>query len=141
MQYFNTKESNSESYSDQTGKFLITSSRGNTYIFILYHYITNTIHAVPIKGRDAQYITQAWKDIFVILKRHGEAPNIHILDNKCSNEMKKAFNGVEVKYQLVRPHVHICNATERAICTIKNHSITGLCICDTRYPARELNTS
>ena len=46
---FDTEELNSKSYSDQTGKFPITSSRGNKYIFVLYHYDTNTIHAVPIK--------------------------------------------------------------------------------------------
>ena len=36
-----------QSYSDQTGKFPIKSSRGNLFIFILYHYDTNTIHAMP----------------------------------------------------------------------------------------------
>ena len=55
------------------------------------------------------------------MKKHGEAPNIHILDNECSNEMKSAFNEAEVKYQLVPPHVHRRNAAERAIRTFKNH--------------------
>ena len=59
-----TKELNSKSYSDQTDKFPIKSSRENKYIFVLYHYNTNTIHAVPIKGRNTKYIKQAWKDTF-----------------------------------------------------------------------------
>ena len=35
----------SKSYSDQTGRFLILSSRRNQYIFILYNYDTNSIDA------------------------------------------------------------------------------------------------
>ena len=44
-----TAELTPKSYSDQTGKFPVTSSRGNQYIFILYHFDTNTIHDVPLK--------------------------------------------------------------------------------------------
>ena len=51
--------------------------------------------------------------------------------------MKQVFNIAEVKYQLVPPHVHRRNAVERAIRTFKNHLITGLCICDTKFPAKE----
>jgi hypothetical protein len=37
-----------KSYSDQTGKFPIPSSRGNHYLFVLYHHNTNSIHTVAI---------------------------------------------------------------------------------------------
>ena len=65
---FETSELNSKSYSDQTGKFPITSFQGNTYIFVMYHYNTNSINMVPIKSRHTQHITQAWLDTFQILK-------------------------------------------------------------------------
>ena len=39
-----------------------------------------------------------------------------------------------IDYQLVPPHVHRCNAAERAICTFKNHFITELCSVDRDFP-------
>ena len=92
---------------------------------------------VLIKSCHTQNIIQAWNETFQILKIHGEAPNIHILDNEYSHEMKDAFTKAEVKYQLVTPHIHRHNAAEWAIRTAKNHLITGLCLYDTRYPAKE----
>jgi hypothetical protein len=38
--------------------------------------------------------------------------------------LRTQFN---LKYQLVPPHIHRCNAAERAIRTLKNHFIVGLC--------------
>jgi len=37
--------------SDQTGRFPITSNRGNAYIFVFYVYDANYIRSVPIKSR------------------------------------------------------------------------------------------
>ena len=39
----------SKSYSDQTRKFPAKFSKSNQYIFILYHFDTNTTNAVPLK--------------------------------------------------------------------------------------------
>ena len=52
-----------KSYSNQTGKFPIPSSRGNHHIIVLYHYDTNTIHAVAIPNRQAASIRDAWETI------------------------------------------------------------------------------
>jgi hypothetical protein len=40
-------------YTDQTGRFLVISSKGNKYIIILYDYDSNAILAQPIKDRTA----------------------------------------------------------------------------------------
>ena len=127
----------SKSYSDQTGKFPITSSRGNKYVFVFYHYDTNVILGYALKSRTTTDICAAWNIAFKNLKSHGEAPNVHILDNECSNEMKTMFQNEKVKYQLVPPHIHRRNAAERAIRTYKNHLIAGLYTCDPQYPSRE----
>ena len=86
----------SKSYSDQTGRFPVESSRGNNYIFVLYHYDTNSIHATAIPNRQAATITKAYLDLFDTLKLHGQNPDLHILDNECSKDLRKAFhkNGV-----------------------------------------------
>ena len=44
-----TNSITSKSYSDQARKIPIKLSRGNQYIFIVYNFDTNTIHAVPLK--------------------------------------------------------------------------------------------
>ena len=56
-----------KSYSDQTGKFPVPSSRGNHYIFILYHQDTNTIHAVGIPNRKGPSIRDAWETTHKLL--------------------------------------------------------------------------
>ena len=61
---FATSELVSKSYLDQTGKFLATFTQGNKYIFILYHYDTNSMHTVPIKSRHTQNIIKVWDDFF-----------------------------------------------------------------------------
>ena len=81
---FDSNELASKSYSDQTGKFPIKLSQGNQYVFVMYHYDTNTIHAVPIKSGHIENTVTVWKTTFDLLKIHGKTPNIHILDNECS---------------------------------------------------------
>ena len=131
-----TKKLESKNYSDQIGRFTVKSKQGNQYIFILYHYDTSTINAVSIKSRYAKCITDAWQLIFNIIKTQGLSPNIHILDNKYSYHLKEAFKAENVKYQLVTSHIHRRNTAECAIRTYKNCLITGLCLCDTKFPLK-----
>ena len=126
-----------KSYSDQTGKSPITSSRGHKYVFVFYHYDTNTIMGQALKSRSTADLCEAWTKAFDELKAHGEAPNLHILDNECSREMKLMFQNENVAYQLVPPHIHRQNAAMRTIRTYKNHLIAGLYTCDPKFPARE----
>lgn len=126
----------SKTYSDQTGRFPVQSSSGNNYIFILYHFNSNGILAQPIKNRSATEILQAWKKCFDILKGKNLHPDLHILDNECSQDLKTAFKTSNVQFQLVPPHIHRRNAAERAIRTFKNHLIAGLATCDPAFPMR-----
>ena len=43
--FFKTVDLSGKIYTDQTGRFLVTSSKGNKYILVAYHYDSNTIHA------------------------------------------------------------------------------------------------
>ena len=113
----------SKLYSDQTGMFLVRLATGNKYIFVLYHYDTNSIHALHIKSRHTDHISQAWKTIFDTLKHHGEASEFYILSNEYSTNMIHSFKSSGVTYQLVPPHLHRYNAAERAIMTLKNISL------------------
>jgi hypothetical protein len=123
-----------KSYSDQTGKFPVQSSRGHNYVMVLYEYDSNAILSTPLKSRVAGELTKAWTELYNKLQVNGYAPEIHILDNECSAELKKAFKKYNVDFQLVPPHIHRANAAERAIQTWKNHFCAGLATCNPKFP-------
>ena len=52
-----------KSYSDQTGKFPLQSSRGYNYVMILYDYDSNVILSKPLKTRQASELTTAWSSL------------------------------------------------------------------------------
>ena len=125
------------SYSDQTGQFPVQSGRGNNYMFVLYDYDSNAILVKAIPNRRAATIRDAWIDKLQILQRNGLKPELHIIDNECSDDLKAAFRKHNVQFQRVPPHQHRRNAAERAIQTWKNHFITGLSTCDPSFPSKE----
>ena len=79
------------SYSDQTGKFPIQSGSGNNYMFVMYDYDSNAILVKAIPNRQAATIQDAWTDKLQILQRNGHKPDLHIIDNECSDNLKTAF--------------------------------------------------
>ena len=127
----------SKSYSDQTGKFPVPSSRGNHYIFVLYHRDTNSIHATPIPNRQAATLRNAWESTHKILVKQGSPPELHILDNECSQDLKDAFSKYNIDFQRVPPKEHRANSAERAIRTFKNHLTSILCTVDSAFPMSE----
>ena len=50
---------NNKGFFDLTGQFPYTSSRGNSYILVLYDYDSNSILAHPLKTHQAHEITKA----------------------------------------------------------------------------------
>lgn len=126
-----------KSYSGQTGQFPIPSSRGNHYIFVLYHHDTNSVHAVAIPNRQAAGIRTAWEVTHKCLIDQGHPPNLHILDNECSQELKDSSAKYHVSFQRVPPKEHGANAAERAMRTFKNHFISTLCTVDSNFSMSE----
>ena len=122
---------------DLTGQFPYCSSRGNQYILIGYHYDSNAILGLPLKNRQANTITSAWKQLDKKLAQAGEVTNTWILDNEVSGELKAAMEKRKASFQLVPPHSHRANAAERAIQTFKNHYKSGLASLDPDFPVQE----
>ena len=104
---------------------------------ILYDYNSNLILSNPIKTLQAAELTASLKTLFLKLQTNGHAPELHILDNQCSEELRKAFKKYQVNFQLVPPHVHRQNAAERAIQTWKNHFLAGISPLDPNFPIQE----
>jgi hypothetical protein len=121
-------------YTNQTGRFPVTSSKKHTYVLIIYDFDTSAILTEPLKNRTASEILRAYSTLVIYLRNRGFQPCIHWLDNEASSLLKEYNQTQQIAYQLVPPHMHRCNAAERAICTWKNHFIAGLCSTDTRFP-------
>ena len=56
-----------------------------------------TVNMPYLLNTDTHNTLKSHGKMFYVLK-HAEAANIHILDNECLFEMKKAFDEAEVKY-------------------------------------------
>ena len=81
-------EFSSKIYTDQTGRFPVTSSRGYKYIMIAYDYYSNNILAEPIKSRTSLHIKNAYQTMRKLLCSRGLTPRTHVLDNDCSKVLK-----------------------------------------------------
>ena len=104
-------------YTDQTGRFPVTSSRGNKYIMIAYDYDSNTINAEALKSRSGEALKNAYMKIQALLTARGLKPKLHFLDNECAASFKDFMKSVHEVFQLVPPHLHRRNAAERSIQT------------------------
>ena len=124
-------------YIDFTDKFTYQSIRGNNYIMVAYHCDGNTSIIKAIKNRQAHSIVKAWETINKTLKIAGVQPQMYILDNEYSSDLKIAFRKENINFQLVHPAIHRTNAIERAIQTYKNHLKAGLATVDPELMIRE----
>ena len=121
-------------FSDQTGRFPITSSRGNKYVMIVYDYDSNAIIAEPMKSRTASELLRAYKKLHIFLTDRGLKPVLQRLDNEAPGNLKKFMHDKQINFQLVPPHLHRRNAAERAIGIWKEHFIATLSTTDPQFP-------
>jgi hypothetical protein len=114
-------------FSDQTGKFPITSARRNKYIMVVVELDGNYIDGEPLQSRSAKSLIKAYQAIFQRWKATGViCPNWHILDNKAPEELKEAIRENKCRVELTLADQHRQNAAKRAIQTFKGHFISVL---------------
>jgi hypothetical protein len=114
-------------FSDQTGKFHITSARGSKYIMVAVELDGNYIDGKPIQSRKAMSLTKANQAIFQHWKATGViCPNWQILNNKAPEELKQAIRENKCRVELTPADQYRRNAAERAIRTFKGHFISVL---------------
>ena len=124
-------------YSNQTGAFPYKSSRGSQYLLVMYDYESNAIVFEPLKTRQRKAMAQAFEKCCQKLKVNTTDSNMFVLDNKCSNEIKKLIKSNNANYQLVPPYQHHLNSAEKAIRTVKSHLLSGLATCHKNFPITE----
>jgi hypothetical protein len=120
-------------YTDQRGRFPVVSSRGNTYIMILYDYDSNAILAKPIKNRTSSKLLKAFQFMEQELVARGLKPKLMKLDNEASKLLRDYLYHQDITFQLVPPYSHRRNSAERAIRSFKDHLIAGLCSTDKSF--------
>jgi hypothetical protein len=132
--YAATHELEGHTYTNLTGRFPTTSSRGYKYILVLYDYDSNNIQAEPIKIRSDAETIRTYTKIYDELTAKVLKPTFQTMDNEASTALKHFLHSKDIEFQLVAPHVHRQNAAVRAIQTFKNHVITMLCSIDKQFP-------
>ena len=121
-------------YTDQTGKFPVTSFRGHQYIMVLFEVDSNNILIEAMKSWTAGNMILAYQTLIDRLKEKGIQPMMHVLDNECSAEVTMAIKRNGMKYQHVPPHDHRRNIAEKAIQVFKDHFVSVLCGTDKNFP-------
>jgi hypothetical protein len=112
-------------FSDQTGKFPITSARGNKYIMVAVELDGNYIDGEPLQSGSAKSLTKAYQAIFQRWKATGViCLDWHILDNEAPEELKQAIRKNKCRVELTPADQHRRNAASRVIQTFKGHFIS-----------------
>ena len=113
-------------YTDQTGRFPVTSIKGNNYIMVAYQYNYNTIHAEHLKTISSLDLNTDYQELHSLLTNRGLKPHPQILENEFPNVLKHFMRKVNEKFQLVLPHTHRRDSAEQTVCTFKEHFIAGI---------------
>ena len=79
--FIKTVELSGNIYSNQTGRFPLTSSKGNRCVMAVYDHNSNFILAETLKLRTAEHLLAATAKMHIFLRERGVHPKIHIMDN------------------------------------------------------------
>jgi hypothetical protein len=121
-------------YNDLTGAFWFMSLKGNVCFLVVYHYKTNPILALPIKGFSNNILFAAYQQQYNMLEAKGYNIKLNVMDNQATKVIKKFLDKNECNLLLVEPHNHQVNAAKCAIQTFKAHFISALAMTDSNFP-------
>ena len=80
------------------GIYPTTSNKGMKYIFILYDYDSNSIHAKAMKNNKGPSIIKAYEEVYNELSKAGITPVLQYLDNKISKDLIQSIKDKELKF-------------------------------------------
>jgi hypothetical protein len=132
--YVTVQEIEIKTYANLTGHFKSVSIREKKYILTVYDFVSNNILAQAMKNRSDTEAIRAYTIIYDELTTKGLKLLFQTMDNEASTALKTFLTAREMKFQLVPPHVNRQNAAERAIRTLKNHLLAGICSTDKQFP-------
>ena len=86
--YTKVVEVTGKTFTDQTGRFPVTSSKGNQYIMVLYDYDSSAILAELMKNRSKSELFRVYTWMHTYLCHRGLKLLLHKLDNECPAGLK-----------------------------------------------------
>jgi hypothetical protein len=89
-------------YTNQTGRFPVTSRGGNKYIMILYDYDSNSILAEPMKSRTDDEIIRSYQALHDRLIAASLKPRLQKLDNEASRRSNNFSTPMTLNSNLYR---------------------------------------
>ncbi|KAL7481577.1 hypothetical protein ACHAW6_007257 [Cyclotella cf. meneghiniana] len=108
-------------FTDQTGRFPITSNRGNNYVVIFYTVDVNQIKSYPIKSCHRSELLHANNDVYAYLCMRGYHPQLHKLNDASSRDVEALIAKNKASFQYTPPEIHQTNIAKQAIRTWKYH--------------------
>ena len=99
-----------------------------TTFFILYDWTTNAILAIPLKDAPDESMVDTSKKSIEYLEEQGFKSIFNVIDNVASKVTRAYLKETKIVIQLVKPHDHRANSSERAIQIFRNHFMSRLCI-------------
>ncbi len=125
-------------YTNQPGRFPITSAGGHKYTMVAVELDGNYIDAEPMKSRSAKELTKAYKRIYARWKATGViCPNWHVLDNEAPAEFLDTIRANGCRVEKTPADMHRQNIAERAIQTYKGHFIATLAGVSDDFPIHQ----
>jgi hypothetical protein len=86
---------------------------------VCYSYDANFIRPNTMKSNSGAEWVRTFGIVFDEMTSKGLKPKLQKMDNEASVALKNYVTEKEMSYQLVPPHCHRANVTERAIRTFK----------------------
>ena len=120
-------------YTNQTGKFTITSRSGHKYVMVMVAIDSNAILISPMKNRKDAEIQREYLELLHRSKEAGIAVKNHVLNNEWSTNMEELIRK-ECKLELVPPGLHCQNMAELSIKAFKHNFISILSGVDASFP-------
>jgi hypothetical protein len=127
-------------YTDQPGRFQITSAQGHKYTMVAVELDGNYIDAEPMKSRTAKELTEAYTRIYARWKATGViCPNWHVLDNETPAEFLETIRENGCRVEKTPADIHQQNIAEQAIQTYKSHFIATMAGVSDNFPIHQLH--
>jgi hypothetical protein len=85
-------------FNDLTGAFPYMSLEGNICFLVVYHYKTNAILALPIKGFSNKIIFATNQQQYNMFEAKGYNIKLNVMDNQATNVIKKSLTKNNATY-------------------------------------------
>ena len=119
--YMTINDLDGKLYSDQTGRFSITSNRRNCYVVIIYAVDGNYIKSYPIKSHNRSQLLKYYDGLYAFLRVQGYQPHLHKMYNRTSKDLENFIAEQQAKVQYAPADIHRTIIVEWCFYTKKNH--------------------